>query len=512
MAAPHSLLEGARAFARDFTRDQMPKGYLWDVVDYVPTIVDATLTGRGGWRWGTNDLGGIIQSGILAPFVGGDQLLFQTTGGRLVQVDAAATGVAATIADRGAIVGCLQNPVFRHNETIWFDWTGTSVPYVVRASGPPVAVAASAPHPRVGCIWGEYLVVGGAAGEEDVVRFSHPTNDLTTAGGWDAVSSLRTSSTVTALAALRAVIIVFHAGSAERIRGSIPPNSAGVADDLNLEPLFSHVGCPDPKALASWNENVVFADEHGVHVTDGAVIRNLVSQGGILTFWRNLWYTRTSVSATTFLDYYMITLGQSTGSVTLVVDLNKRQWFRLTNMPVGTYVSSGGSSVAERVWGGLTTANRAIRVGPVFFPAPGGQLADDDGTPVLPVFETPWYRLGEEGRKRVRFAYLSYDARSSGSVASKVDLDEEEIPPPATPELAAALAPVLEVGYIRSPQQTTYTALGQLPFTSEYSRYRLPLGQFPYGVAFRVRQTAASTVTRIFDLAVEAQAAERSRV
>lgn len=507
MADPLSLLQGARAFARDFPRDQMPKGYLWDSVDYVPTFIDASLTGRGGWRYGSDALSGHIESGILASFTAGDQLLFQTDNGRLLRVNPDAP--YNLIADRGAIVRSLQNPVERLNEAIWFDRTGATVPTLVR-SGTVVAAGATAPKATIGCVWGSYLVVAAAPGEEDTVRFSHPTNDLAASNGWDAASSQRTAGRVTGLAALRSVVIVFHAGSTERIRGSVPPNSTTASDDLNLEPLFSRAGCSEPRTISYWNENVVFADEHGVHLTDGAVVRNLVSQGGILSFWRNLWATRTYAAACSFLDYYIVTLGQASGAITLIVDLNKRQWFRFSNMPVQAYISSGGSVGMERVWGGLSTANRAIRVGSIFFPAPGGQNNDDDGTPVLPVFETPWYRMGQEGRKRTRFVYLSYDVRSSGGLSSK--FDEGEVPLEAPPELLAQLAPVLEVGFIRSPQVTSYTTLAQLPYTNAYSRYRLPIGQSPYGIAFRVRQANPSSVNRIFDLAVEAQAVERSRL
>jgi hypothetical protein len=506
MAAPTSLLQGARAFARDFARDQMPRGYLWDVVDYVPTFIDAALTGRGGWRWGSDVLSGKITTGILASYTAGDQLLFQSDNGRLLQVNPESP--YNTIADRGAVYTAIQNPVQRLDDVVHFEWGGTVAPQLIR-SGSIVTAPAPAPKANVGCVWGSYLVTGGGQGETDTVRFSHPTNDLATAGGWDAASSQRTSGKVTGLAALRSVILVFHAGSTERIRGSTPPNTAAPTnDDLNLEPLFSRTGCPEPKTIAYWNENVVFADEHGVHLTDGAVVRNLVSQGGILSYWRNLWQTRTYAASCAFLDYYIITLG-GTPPTTLVVDLNKRQWFRFSNMPVQAYVSSGGSKGMERIWGGLSTQNRAIRVGPIFFPSPSGQNNDDDGTPVLPAFETPWYRMGEEGRKRVRSVYLSYDVRSSGGLGA--NFDEGEIPLEAPPELRAQLAPVLEVGYIRSPQNTSYTVLGQLPYTTEYRRYKLPVGQFPYGVAFRVRQASPSSVNRIFDLAVEAQAAERSR-
>src|SRR5215813_1970584 len=134
MGAPSSLLQGARAFARDFARDAMPRGYLWDVLDYVPTFIDASLTGRGGWKWGTVDLGGTIESGILASYVAGDQLLFQTSAGRLIQVDANDIN-GPIISDRGPIVRALQNPVQRFDDVIWLDKTGASRPTLVRSTG-----------------------------------------------------------------------------------------------------------------------------------------------------------------------------------------------------------------------------------------------------------------------------------------------------------------------------------------------------------------------------------------
>jgi len=506
MGSPTSLLQGARAFARDFARDEMPKGYLWDVVDYVPTFIDAQLTGRGGWRYGSDFLNAPIETGILANYPSGEQLLVQCSDGNLYSINQNPPYTSTT---RGTVPRALHNPVQRFSDVIWLDKTGANVPTLVRSSS-IVAAGSNAPKVTVGTVWNHYFVGGNAPGQEDTLFFSHPTNDLANTNGWDALSVQRMSTTITALAALRSVLIVFHAGSTERVRGSTPPNSTTANSDLTPEPLFSRTGCPDPKAIAYWNENIVFADEHGVHLTDGAVVRNLASQGGILSYWRNIWSTRNYLAACTFLDYYIITLGNSSGPVTLIVDLNKRQWFRFSNLPVQCYIASGGSIGMERVWGGLATVNRAIRVGPMFFPVPSGQNNDDDGTPVLPEFETPWYRMGQEGRKRVRFVYVSYDIRSSGGLGVK--LDEGEIPPEAPPELLAQLGPVLEVGYIRSPQVQSYTILGQLPYTTAYSRYRLPVGQFPYGVAFRVRQANPSSVNRIFDLAVEAQAAERSRV
>src|SRR5262245_13985436 len=87
MAKPASLLEDAKAFARDFARDRMPAGYLWDLVDYVPNLLDAQLTGRGPWKWASGAAAGDIESGIYVAFKAGDKLLVVDTTGQGYDVD-----------------------------------------------------------------------------------------------------------------------------------------------------------------------------------------------------------------------------------------------------------------------------------------------------------------------------------------------------------------------------------------------------------------------------------------
>jgi len=493
MGAPNSLLGTARSFARDFPRDQMPAGYLWDVTDYVPTIVDAPLTGRGGWRWGSTALSADAQGGILATFSEGDKLLVHTWNNRWMEVDQTDPYTAH---DHGPARMGLQNPVQLQDTVVHMDGTGADVPQLL-TNVPGYGIATGDAHPsaykgRYATVYKSRLVTGGALGELDAVRFTVPgNNNLPNDEAYDDNSFIRTSKEVTGLAALRSVLIVFHKGSVERIRGSIPPYSPEGKGDMFVESLFDRAGCPDAKSIAYWNDNVIFADEHGVHMTDGATVRNLVSQGGILTYWRPLYEHKQQIAACTFLDYYLVTVKRDDGLVvTLLCDLTRRQWFRFTNINAYCYITSSGASSMERVWAGMIGTGRLARLGPCFFPdlevAP---LLDDDGTAVLPAFETPWFRLGQEGRKRVRFGYLSYDAR-----------------------LPSLTTPVLDFGYLRSPQQHSYTSVGTLPATSEYTRYRLPLGQFPYGVAFRVAQTQATSALRVFDLGVEQWPAERSRL
>jgi hypothetical protein len=522
MGQPTSLLRNARAFARDFARDNMPPGYLWDVADYVPTIIDASLTGRGGWLWGSTVMGGDPETGFYATFSTGDKLLVQATNGRMYEV---LTVPPFTATDRFPVPRAKQNPVQLVDTVIHFDKASTMTPRLLTAPGGVLAItAANAAHKfaPVGCVYKSMLVSAGAPGELDTVRFSVPNKNLANADSFDDVSRYPTSLPVTGIAALRSVVLIFHSGSVERMRGATPAHSPTSLGDMVVESLFDRAGCVDPLTIAYWNDNCVFADEHGVHVTDGSVIRNIVSQGGILTLWRMLYELKQTLCATTFLDYYIVTLRRTDGIVmTLVCDLNKRQWFRFTNLPALVHIASSSGLGMERIWSGLAGKARLARIGPCFFPSfTSAQIQDDDGTPVLPVFETPWYRLGQEGLKRVRFAYLSYDVRAPGDDPDAVvgpggvrrGEDDDGIPAEHVNGIAArAIQQTLEVGYIRSPQESSYVPIGILPTTSEYSRYRLPVGQNPYGIGFKVTQLLPSVVTRIFDLGVEAGADERSR-
>jgi hypothetical protein len=519
MSSPNSLLGQARSFARDFPRDQMPRQYLWDVVDYVPLVIDANLTGRGGWTWGSTVLGGDATSGILAPFPTGERLLVTGADGQWYEINQNSPYTATAV---GACRPGKQNPIAAGSAAaggtaiVAFDATRAQVPQILSSPSTTLTFAdmhASAPKAPVGTYYNDMIVVGGAPGAENIISFSYPG---ALQNAWDSISQLGAPKPVTALAALRAVIIVFHAGSTSRIRGSVPDRSTGHGD-MGLEPLFDRVGTTDPRTISYWQDSVIFADEHGVHVTDGAIIRNLCSQGGILYYWRQLYANQISLAACTFLDYYQITVRRSDGTnVTLVCDLNRRQWFRLSNIYAISYVASSGSTGMERIWASMAGTKRLARIGPVYFPITAGTLTanvDADGTPILPSLETGWYALGREGRKRARFAYLSYDARLTpitdkslgGGLADPLEGEQLEAP------VVDATSPIFAFDFVTDPYNEAYTAMGGLPPTTRRSRYRLPVNRATYGLAFRVRQLQPSTITRIYDLAVDSETMEASR-
>ena len=516
MGAPVSLLGQARGFARDFARDQMPKGYLWDILDYVPAIIDAPLTGRGGWEYASTDLGADVAAGIRANFPSGERLLVVSdeVANRWFEISQTPPYTASPL---GPAHRPSQNPVKLNLELVHVDALGQKVPQLISAptaAPAPVVINdahAAQPKARVATVYKARLVSSGQLIDSNFVWFSKPTFGLGDPNSYDALSFIPTSHEVTALASLRTMVLVFHNGSTERIRGDTPPTTPpdplpaltsvlDFAGDMFLEPLFDHVGCTDPGTIAYWQDSVIFADGHGVHMTDGNAIRTLTAQGGISTYWRNLYLNRVRVSYSltgcVYLDYYVVSMRLLDGStVTLVCDLTRRLWYRFSNVKANVLFSGSSDNVhntgVERCWAGLRNTHKLCRLDNCFFPTLDGSadIVDADGTPVLPQFETPWYKLGLEGRKRIRFAYLSYDAYNSAGSTSQVTCE-----------------------YLTSPVGTSYGSAHPFPSTTEYTRKRMQVGKFPYGIAFLVKQANQGRWLRVFDLGIEAQGAERSRL
>ena len=512
MARPTSLIKQARGFGHDWPRDRMPEGYLWDMADFVPQLLDTQLTGRGGWVYVSDASDGDIIAGIQAPFKTGERALVVSSTGRVSQV--APGGALTTV---GTVSPPVQNPTILADRVTFLSGSGAA-PSVATATASAVTIAplpGSPPAAKYGAVYKGRLMVANFPGHEERVHFSPPLLDP--AKTWDVNSWYDSSQPITALGALRSVVLLFHAGSVERLRGSKPPDTAAAeVGDFILESLFDAAGCGDSRSVAYWNDNCIFADERGVHLTDGAIVRNLISQGGLTTFWRALYNAKATLAAETYLDYYVITIIRTDGiSFTLICDLNQRAWFRFTNVNALSYIRSVG--IQETLWGGRKGTSRLMSLSPCFFPpTPTNPTLDGDGAPVLPLFETPWYRLAEEGRKRVRFAYASYDVRETGARAMQwregIEVPEHLPEVINGVEARAAGDPILEFSFITSPQEAVYQPMGALPPTSEYTRYRLPIGRHPYGLALRCRQVAPSSVTRVFDIALQAEQEERSRL
>ena len=116
---------------------------------------------------------------------------------------------------------------------------------------------------------------------------------------------------VTGLWPMGAQILVFHDGSIEKLRGSIPPGTDRRHDDMWLDPFTEQMGCNDPASIVGWQENVIWAAPRGVYLSDGSTIRSLTEQGGIGDLWRTLYANKrpgTQVVAAVFLDLLFVSV------------------------------------------------------------------------------------------------------------------------------------------------------------------------------------------------------------
>lgn len=507
---PVSILQGEiKGMARDFSLDSIPKGYVWDLVDWIPRRRSAKLEGRGPWRFFTpTPMAGVIWGGRQAPFEAGTKLL-ACGGDKVYEVDPA----SGAFTERGTLF-----PVGRHNgvmvrDRVYFgDDSAQNVPKHVSWDGSTWTVAslAGANTPKAPLLgaWRYRLIAGGVIGEPQRIYFSpleSPTTPQGPLGAWDVTSTWDTSLALTAIWTMPNQILCFHDGSIEKIRGSIPPG-VNLEDDLSLDVFTSQMGTKDPKSIVGWQENVIFAGPRGVYITDGSTVRNLTDQGGIGDVWRNIYALKrsgTQVVSSVFLDLLFVTVltDWNTNSpedqipYTFVCDLQSRSWWRFTNVDATCMIPSqvGG----EEVWWGVDGINnvagdryRLSTLGPVMFgqneipegePGTYPDAIDGNGRAVLPRITTGWMKIAEEGVKRLWGIHVSHVTQTQTTPAPDV----------------------LNLSYKTDPYPfAAFKSIGDLPPVARYTRNRLFLGKRGYGVMVKLAQIAPTHVTRLYDIEV----------
>jgi hypothetical protein len=512
-----SLLSDVRGFARDHDISNMPRGFVWDLADYIPDRRGAKLEVRGPWAYfSTPAFAGPVWGGKHAAFRAGTKLLVGA-GGSLYDVNIA----DGTWTNPGAVPLGLHNGVLLRDRVYFADASGATVPKVVtNPSGTAVvgSIHAAAPKATLLCVYKERLVAAGcpaAAGPPVVdpsnVYFS-PLETQGTApnvgplGTWDAKSVIGTTRAVTSIQPMAAQILVFHDGSIERIKGSKPP-AQGVDSDMYVDTFSSQVGCSDPASIVPWQENVCFANPLGVFLTDGATIRSLTDQGGVSEFWRQAYSIKkagTQVHATIFRDLLFVTILTAWGTptadelrpITLICDLNERTWIRFRNTNATCYIDSEIGT--EEVWWGVDSsvpslgADRISKLSPMMFgpteydPEAGIPAAPDaidgNGLPTLGRIRTGWIKLGPEGVKRMRHIYISHLTQSN----------------PATKQ------DVYRIGFRLSPfPHLDSMSLGTLPSDPRYKRNRLRIDRRSYGIQIDVAQVLPVYVSRLYDISVD---------
>lgn len=467
---------------RDRPRDTLPAGSAWTLEDVIPSL-QAPLRGRGGYLHYSNDITAVVATaayvigGIYADQLATPKLLALDEDGNLVSI--ASNG---TVTNIGAALIPLQNPVQVGGKVIITASDGTTAP---KKYDTAIAnLGGSPPAGKYAAVWKALLLLGNTSAQPQRVYFSTTDYNPET---WDTTNTFWDFSfPVKGFAALRNAVLVYHDDYVSRLRGSTPPPGGDmIADD----PLFN-IGCCDARSIATWNEQVVWADTDGIYITDGSIPNDLTALCGMKTYWQELMTsfasTWTVVGGILRDHYFVVAMDGSTFKEAAMIDLQRNGWLKLTNIDARSMWRTTSVGGTERLFVGRRGAARVADLSTVFTPS-ATYKNDGDGDAVTPLVETPYYKLSA-GIDRIRRVYVTYDLRD-----------------------AATDNPVYAVSYATTPEGAYTGISATLPETTAMTRKPLDVNRAGLGVAFKIEQSNASSDSRLWDLELEGHEREASR-
>lgn len=490
----------------DLRRDAMPRNACWNMVDAFPWISGAPLQTRGGWTYASNDLSSTVagSSRVVSigwcPFPGDesflvideDENLFQITPPSLTvnRITGAAIGGGGT-----GVVGYWQ-VLFWNASTdqiaIFPHESGSIAPR--RATVNPEAIATLGGTPPTGR-WGAVhqgrlaLAGDGTVDTFQNVYWSEP-NDPESWNGQANVEA--TDFPVTGLAVIRNLLLVFSEGHVQRFRGTPPSAST----DLTLDTLTDN-GCNDPRTIANWKDNVIWANPDGVYMTDGVSVSELTSVGGISKLYRSrfigtgnagsnydgAYNTTWILSGGVWQDFYVMSIVNDAGSFvdSFICHIPTRTWARMTNVPGTSWATA--QAAADLLYFGLNSAPRVASFSPTFSPTSSNK--NDANSSSAP-------RMSVEG------AFVrgtDYDVGVWRDLLVQYDLRD-----------AASDNPTLTLSYATSPELESYTAVTDLSTGSGYTlaettaeaHARRRVAKRSRGISWKLAQTNAASACKVF--------------
>ncbi len=469
----------SKGIVRDSPRVAIPEIAVYDAADFLLHQPGVAIK-RGGTSYAGPALSGAsyTKSVFYAPFAGGDQIVALGSDNHLYKV------TSGTTTDKGAAVATVDQMKFWTSGTTEYvllaNSNGTSAPGKYDGSAAPGTLSGSPPGGKYMTFYKTRLCLGGSSAQPQRVYFSPTPNIEST---WDTTNSwIDFDHKISGLAATSNMLLVFSNGAMERVIGSTPPPDS----DMDRAPI-GNVGCTDARSIVVQEGNVLFANPRGVYLTNGAGFASLTDEGLIATYWQGLFsgYDPTSwtMAAGVFRGrFYFITIldGSRNLIASLMCDVPRRAWTRLTNIKGLTYSSAQGAS--DELYYADAAAARVTGLSGLFSPSSSNKN-DADGTAVTPLLE---YRaLGQgPGMKAFGFGHLTFDMRDSAS---------------DNPTMAVSVAAGLEA--------TSYSAVAESPFseTSDATRKRFMLGKDGQVVNIKLQQSNASSKTEVYALEVEAR-------
>jgi len=483
-------------FYSDNSRDQIPKGHAYRLIDYIPQN-GAPARGRGGWSYASSKLGGSWISGggwfrksldALTEYV-----LVVNDSGKIYKLppNLSATGDAelvGTITERGH-VGEPDRPL-SHQSFWWKDklffmrpaprggtalWTGKKIEYGIGSY-------------TVGAPWGDFLVVGNRKGNTHEIGWCISADALL-----DPDATAKMPSEIVAIAGFPDQIIVFGYQETWTLLGTTPPPGG----DMRLHTLYSGNGCMDQRSMQVSSSFVIWANSTGIYRADGGSEPvDLTTLGGISLYWRALvrefdlqagWIASSGL----LNNYYFISVHDADGNLlqTLVCDLVKGKWFQTTNIDASCFIHRpGGINSTEELFFGQRNSPRIGALSGLWYPGAENNK-DGDGYEIKPVIETRYYWLSQsDDLKRVRHFYADYQLDSTDGYVE------------------------FTVGFADTPEATEYQQLGgSFPLSAKATVDRVDVRARLRGISFRIEQSGPSDDTKLFGLKLEGHALSEMR-
>lgn len=509
-------------FQSDTSRDELNPRAAFRMKDWIPQL-EAPLRKRGGWSLGSPDLGvlgaGTTHASALGylPFAGDPHLVVIGDGGKVYQIKQFDGAGGAVVTDTGDTSIVPTWPIFWHH-------TGTTSLGIILAGygqahkAPKkyydtgglaynaAALGGTPPHARTGFSWGDYLVLGNyydpTGGTFDLKNYRWAFSGVGNPESWTltgaSASTFDFPEEILAGVPVLNSILVFGYNNCHIWTGDTPPPGGNMARKL----LFAGLGTLDGRSCVPWRNYAIWANAAGIYQSDGATLTDLTASGGISVFYRQIvsgfaqsqgW----SMSAGIYRDHYVLSIFNASGTLvtTLACDLVRKAWSEWQNIPAllfsqrpagpGTSLFGGD----EELFFAHKTLPRVGKLSSLWTPSVTFQ-ADGDGVAVLPILETPFYRVGSYDQKRIRRIYTGYDLRA-GSGGSTMLLSQV-----LTPEPGAA-----------------YTAMSPaLPSGTKYIRRNTRVGKFALGIGFRVTLSAAAADARLYSFEADAHPWEPERL
>ena len=212
-------------------------------------------------------------------------------------------------------------------------------------------------------------------------------------------------------------------------------------------------------------------------------------------YWRDLmssWSSTYTLAGGLFRNEYQMTVMNGASFVdAFAIDLNNLRLRRNANYPFTCF--DNAQTIGEECFAGTRGSAYVVKLSSTFYPS-STTKADANGTAVMPVLETGYYTPWK-GKARWRRWFVPVDMRD-----------------------AASDNPTLTVGYVAHPADTYTTLTAAIPETTNVQD---PVrgwfgnspgqGKLASGMAIKLAQTAASSVTRIYGLRAEVRGREGSR-